>query len=292
MYPAAIEEYVRPQTIAEALAAVGRFDEGNALFLAGGQSAMQAVKTRLLRPRCIVDLQAVAELRGVSVDGSGVRIGATTNYAALAEESSLDGAYQAVRDAAARVGDRQVRNRGTIGGSLCWNYIAACMPPVSLALGMEMKLIGKGGERTLAAEDFLCGPLETEREDDEILVSLNLPEASAATGSAYKKWGLVTDALPVIGVCAMLTLDGSGACASARVAVGGLGDGPRRSSAAESGLAGVLPGDGDAIAAVLQATSDEIETQSDMWADSDYRKQLIRSLGAEVVASAFARAAN
>ncbi|MDA0231307.1 MAG: FAD binding domain-containing protein [Proteobacteria bacterium] len=292
MYPAAIEEYVRPQTIAEALAAVGRFDEGDALFLAGGQSAMQAVKTRLLRPRCIVDLQAVAELRGVSVASSGVRIGATTTYAALAEESGLDGAYHAVRDAAARVGDRQVRNRGTIGGSLCWNYIAACMPPVSLALGMEMKLIGKGGERSLAAEDFLGGPLETEREDDEILVSLNLPVAPAATGSAYKKWGLVTDALPVIGVCAMLTLDGSGACASARVAVGGLGDGPRRSGAAESGLTGVSPGDSDAIAAALQAASDEIETQSDMWADSDYRKQLIRSLGAEVVASAFARAAN
>ena len=292
MYPAAIEEYVRPQTIAEALAAVGRFDEGDALFLAGGQSAMQAVKTRLLRPRCIVDLQAVTELRGVSVDGSGVRIGATTNYAALAEESGLDGAYQAVRDAAARVGDRQVRNRGTIGGSLCWNYIAACMPPVSLALGMEMKLIGKGGERSFAAEDFLGGPLETEREDDEILVSLNLPAAPAATGSAYKKWGLVTDALPVIGVCAMITVDGSGTCTSARVAVGGLGDGPRRSGAAESGLAGTSAGDSDAIAAALQAASDEIETQSDMWADADYRRLLIRSLGAEVVASAFARAAN
>lgn len=292
MYPAAIEEYIRAQTIAEALEVVGRFDEGDALFLAGGQSAMQALKTRLLRPRCIVDLQEIVELRGVSVDGLGVCIGATTNYAALTEESSLDGAYQAVRDAAARVGDRQVRNRGTIGGSLCWNYIAACMPPVSLALGMEMKLIGKGGERTLPAEDFLCGPLETERKNDEILVSLNLPAAPAATGSAYKKWGLVTDALPVIGVCAMLTLDASGACVSARVAVGGLSDGPRRSSAAENGLTGVLPGDGDAIAEALQAASDEIETQSDMWADTDYRKQLIRSLGAEVVASAFSRATN
>ena len=76
------------------------------------------------------------------------------------------------------------------------------------------------------------------------------------------------------------------------MAVGGLSDGPRRSSAAENGLTGVLPGDGDAIAEALQAASDQIETQSDMWADADYRKQLIRSLGAEVVASAFSRATN
>tara|TARA_B100000315_G_scaffold188351_1_gene178080 strand:- start:827 stop:1705 length:879 start_codon:yes stop_codon:yes gene_type:complete len=291
MYPAAIEEYVRPATIAEALAALGRYEAGDALMMAGGQSTMQAIKTRLLRPRCIVDLQAVAELRGVSNDGAGVRIGAMTTYAALAEESSLDGAYQALRDAAARIGDRQVRNRGTIGGSLCWNYIAACLPPVALALGMEMALTDGGGERKLAADDFLGGPLETAREDDEILVSLNLPAAPANTGSAYKKWGLVTDALPVIGVAAMIGTDGSGACSSARVAVGGLGDGPRRSAAAESGLKGASAGDFEAIAAALQAASDEIETQSDMWADADYRKQLIRSLGADAVASAFARAA-
>ncbi|MBT3627642.1 MAG: carbon monoxide dehydrogenase [Rhodospirillaceae bacterium] len=292
MYPATIEDYVRPATVVEALAALGRYEAGDALMLAGGQSAMQAVKTRLLRPRCIIDLQAVAELQGVSAGGDGVRIGPMTRYAALATEGNFNGAYQALNDAAARIGDRQVRNRGTIGGSLCWNYIAACLPPVALALGMEMELTGPNGSRTMSADDFIGGPLETAREDDEILVSLNLPAPAANSGSAYKKWGLVTDSLPVIGVAAMLSTDGSGACTSARVAIGGLGDGPRRSAAAESGLQGVAAGDADGIAAALQAASDETETQSDMWADADYRKQLIRSLGAEVVASAFARAAN
>ncbi len=291
MYPAAIGEYVAPATVDEALKAWAGAD-GEAYFIAGGQSLMQAIKTRLVKPDCLIDLARVGELNGVRVDGDGVHVGPMTRYRDLAGDSQLDGAYQALRDAAARVGDRQVRNRGTIGGSLCWNYIAACMPPVALALGMEMALRGKGGERTLAAADFLGGPLETAREDDEILVSLNLPAAPASTGSSYKKWGLVTDALPVIGVCAMLNVDGSGACASARVAVGGLGDGPRRSGAAESALSGVSAGDSDAIAAALQAASDEIETQSDMWADADYRTQLIRSLGAEVVATAFARAAS
>ena len=292
MYPAAIEDYVRPGTVSEALAALGKYEAGDAIFMAGGQTAMQAVKTRLLRPRCVIDLQAVAELQGVSAGGDGVRIGPMTRYAALATEGSFNGAYQALNDAAARIGDRQVRNRGPIGGSLCWNYIAACLPPVALALGMEMELTGPNGSRTMSADDFIGGPLETAREDDEILVSLNLPAPAANSGSAYKKWGLVTDSLPVIGVAAMLSTDGSGACTSARVAIGGLGDGPRRSAAAESGLQGVSAGDDDGIAAALQAASDETETQSDMWADADYRKQLIRSLGAEVVASAFARAAN
>ena len=250
---------------------------------------MQAVKPRLVRPRCMVDLQAVTELRGVSADGSGVRIGAMTPYAALAEESSLDGAYQALRDAAARVGDRQVRNRGTIGGSLCWNYIAACMPPVALALGMEMALSGKGGERSLAAEDFLGGPLETAREDDEILVSLNLPAAPAATGSAYKKWGQVTDALPVVGVCVLVTLDGNGRCEQARIALAGLADGTQRAVAGEAALVG-SDGDPASVDAAMSTIAEAADTHSDLSADADYRKNLIRTLGRTVSVTAFERA--
>ena len=291
MYPAAIEEYVRPETVAEAVDAIGRFKAGDAVFLAGGQSVMQALKTRLLQPRCVIDLQSINKLKALSAGGSGGTIGSMTSYSTLAQETGLDGAYQALRDAAARVGDRQVRNRGTIGGSLCWNYVAACMPAVALGLGMELVLQGKVATRSLLADEFLGGPLETAREDDEILVSLNLPAAPANTGSAYKKWGLVTDALPVIGVCALITTDGSGKCISARIAVGGLGDGPRRSAAAESALTYVSADNADGIAGALQAASDEIETQSDMWASSDYRKLLIRTLGNEVISTAFARAA-
>jgi len=110
-----------------------------------------------------------------------------------------------------------------------------------------------------------------------------------SAGSAYKKWGLVTDALPVIGVCVALEV-ADGRCTSARVAVGGLATGPTRSGAGEEALVGVAAGDGDDIAAALAKAADEIETQEDLWADSDYRKQLIRSLGAEVTATAFARA--
>ena len=290
MYPAPIDDYARPATVGEALAVFGRYEEGEAVFVAGGQSLMQAVKARLVRPRCLIDLQAVAGLSGIEIGADGVRIGPMTRYAEITRDGRLDGAYGALRDAAARVGDRQVRNRGTLGGSLCWNYVAACMPPVAIALGAVLELTAADGTvRSLAAEDFIGGPLETAREENEMLTAVTLPPAQANAGSAYRKWGLVTDALPVIGVCVALEVE-DGRCARARVAVGGLATGPQRAPAAEAALAGRAPDDSAGIAAALDAAAGEIETQGDLWADPDYRKQLIRALGAEVTATAFARA--
>jgi len=289
MYPAAIEEYVRPGTIQEAIDAMGRYDEGDALFIAGGQSLMQAIKTRLVRPRCLIDLQDISELSGITVEGGGVKIGAMTKYRDIAKDTRLDGALQAFRDAAARVGDRQVRNRGTIGGSICWNYVAACMPPTIIGLGGSMTLISSGGTtRSVIAEDFSEGPLETVREENEVLLSIDV-SAAANSGSAYKKWGLVTDALPVVGVCVSVIMDG-GTISSARMGIGGLGDGPIRCSAGEAALKGVSSGDSDAIAKAMATAAEATETQADLWADSAYRKQLIRSLGADVTATAIARA--
>lgn len=290
MYPAPIETYSAPATLAEALQALAAHG-GDARCIAGGQSLMQALRSRLVQTKGLVDLQRIAELRGITVDGNGVRIGAMTRYRDIAADARLNGAYQALMDAASHVGDRQVRNRGTIGGSLCWNYIAACMPPTTIGLGARFELVKNGGaRRTLAAEEFIGSPLETAREEGEILVSIQLPAVQAKAGSAYKKWGLVTDALPVVGVCAFIRLDRSGACDSARFAVGGLASGPRRSQAAEAALKGVKAGDKAAVAAAAKAAADEIETQGDLWADKAYRKQLIKALGADVIGTAFARA--
>ena len=215
-----------------------------------------------------------------------------TRYRDVAADARLRGAFEALIDAASHVGDRQVRNRGTIGGSLCWNYIAACMPPTVIGVGAQLELVGNGGaRRTLAAEEFIRSPLETARQQGEILVSIQLPATKGKAGSAYKKWGLVTDALPVIGVCAFVQLGASGGCESARIAIGGLATGPRRAKAAEAALRGTKAGDQNAIAAAAKAAADEIATQDDMWADKAYRKQLIRTLGAEVIGTALRRAA-
>ncbi len=290
MYPARIDSYHRPKTVEEALSALDSGGEG-AMFIAGGQSLMQAVKSRLVQPSSLVDLQDVKELKGVSRNGK-VSIGPMTRYVELAADSTLGPAYAAIGDAAAHVGDRQVRNRGTIGGSLCWNYLAACMPAVALGLGAEMRLVSSSGERRLSADDFLGAPLETAKEENEILAAVELPEPKANAGSAYAKWALLSDGLPVIGVCVYLECDGAGVCTSARVAVGGLAGGPTRSGAAEAALVGLSGSDSAGIAAALDAAAGEIETQGDLWADPAYRKQLIRSKGSAVAAKAFARAAS
>lgn len=290
MFPARIQEYVRARSVAEALAAVARYDAGEAIFLAGGQSAMQAIKSRMLRPQCVVDLQGIAELKGVIVNNGALRIGAMTRYVDIANHESLFGAFAALRDAASHVGDRQVRNRGTIGGSVCWNYVAACTPTVVLALGGSMNLMAAdGATRSVAADDFFLGPLETARRDDEILLSVSWPAATPRSGSAYKKWGLVTDALPVIGVAVLVTLDASGKCSAARIALAGLADGAQRAQLGEAKLIG-SKGETAAIDAAMAAIADAADTHSDMSADADYRKQLIRTLGREVALCAFDRA--
>src|ERR687892_2714381 len=288
MYPAVIHDYRRPTSVQKAVTAIA--DGGaDTFFIAGGQSLMQALKARLVQPHALVDLQDVAELKGVRTDG-GVRIGAMTRYVELAGETRLAPAYAALVDAATHVGDRQVRNRGTLGGSVCWNYIAACMPVVALALDATMKLASSGGERSVPAREFIGAPLETKRPDDELLVSLELPNPPANAGGAYRKWSLLNDGLPVIGACVYVETDGSGKCAKARVGLGGLANGPKRSPAAEAKLVGCASGDGDGIAQAMAAAAEELETQGDLWADSAYRSNLIRTLGAEMAAAALRRA--
>ena len=289
MYPAVIDSYDAPTSVQEALQAFAQ--RGNDChFIAGGQSLMQAIKARVISPKSLIDLQHVAELNGIEYKQGAVRIGAMTRYRDIAADERLDGAFQALRDAASHVGDRQVRNRGTIGGSLCWNYIAACMPPTCIGIGASLDLVSKTGKRSLRAEEFLQGPLETARGDDEIVVAVTLPAPRQSCGSAYKKWGLVTDALPVAGVCAFIELGDVGRCELARLAVGGLATGPRRAKAGEKALIGVSATDASAISEAAETAAASTETQSDMWADAEYRKRLIATLARQVITTAFARA--
>jgi carbon-monoxide dehydrogenase medium subunit len=289
MYPAVIHDYHRPTSVHEAVTAIADGAE-EAVFIAGGQSLMQALKARLMHPHALVDLQDIVELKGVTINGA-VTIGAMTRYVELGAETRLAPAYAALIDAARHVGDRQVRNRGTIGGSVCWNYIAACMPAVALTLNATMNLVsGSGGQRSLPAHEFIGAPLETARRDDELLVSLQLPKPPKNAGSAYRKWSLLSDGLPVIGACVYVETDGSGKCAKARVGFGGLASGPKRSPAAEAKLVGCGHDDADGLAGAMAAAADELETQGDLWADPAYRSNLIRTLGTEMAATALRRA--
>ena len=189
MYPAIIETYDAPTSVKEALQILAKHGI-ESCFVAGGQSLMQAMKARVTSPKSLIDLQHVTELRGIEYKKGEVRIGAMTRYRDIAADERLDGTYQALRDAASHVGDRQVRNRGTIGGSLCWNYIAACMPPTCIGVGASLELVSKAGKRTLLAEKFLHGPLETARHDDELVVAVTLPAAPKHVWQCVQEMGL------------------------------------------------------------------------------------------------------
>ncbi len=296
MYPAPIECLQSPTTVDEALLGLSLVDGKETLPIAGGMSLMQAMKSRLARPDALVDLNGVAELRGISWQDGMLRIGAMTRYVDLAGAPELqEGAFGAIADAARHVGDRQVRNRGTIGGSLCWNYVAACIPVASLAIGPTVVLCSlnpAGGvqTRSLVIDDFLRGPMQTASQSSELLRSILFAGPTERSGSAYRKWGVSAATLPIVGVGVALTVDQHGTCTSARVAVGGLVNGSQRLAAAERALPGLSADSGDAITHLFLNAAQTVDVQSDSWSTADYRRLLIQEIGRDVTLKAFERA--
>lgn len=290
MYPAPIEDYVAPTSVDEALSLRRALGDG-ALYIGGGMSLMQAIKARLIQPRALIDLARVSTLRGIVADEAGIAIGAMTRYVEIAHGRAQLGGYGALSDAASTVGDRQVRNSGTIGGSLCWNYLASCTPTAALCLEARLELAAPdGSKRVMPADEFLVGPLETARRDDELLVAIHLPHPLPRSGSAYQKFGGNVDGLPIVGVAAFVALDAEGRCIDARLAVGGVLPRAQRFDGIKDSLAGKKPDD-SILAATANAAAETIETHDDHWASADYRRTLIRSIGRAVLGLAAARAA-
>ena len=214
-----------------------------------------------------------------------------TRYRELAKTSALRGALRAIGDAAATVGDRQVRNAGTIGGSLCWNYVASCMPNACLCLDATLILTSlAGGKRVVPIDEFLIGPLETALRDDELLIEIRFPASRQwGVGSAYQKLGATVDGLPIVGVAALIEVDEAGVCTDARLSVGGILPTAQRFDGVSELLCG-RPGTDAAFTEAAAAAAEAIETQTDHLASARYRKVLIRTLGRDVLAAAHARA--
>src|SRR5215470_15094981 len=229
MIPAQFD-YAAPATLSEALAALSKNSEAKAL--AGGHSLLPMMKLRLATPTMLVDLRNVAELRGVSANGGGWRIGAMTTHDQIANNASLKG-YQALIDATSIIGDAQVRNRGTIGGSLAHADPSADLPAVALALEMTINTIGSGGARAIPIDGYFTGMFETGLREGEIITSVDLPAQAAGTASAYAKLANPASGYAMVGVAARVTLSG-GTAHNVRVALTGAVDHAVRLSAVES----------------------------------------------------------
>ena len=277
-------EYYRAGSVAEAgqlLAA-----HPGAKFLAGGHSLIPLLKLRLAAPAAVIDIGRIAELRGISTDGDGLRIGALTTHAEIAASDTVKEHAAALAEAASQIGDPAVRNRGTIGGNIAHADPASDLPTVLAALGATMTVTGSGGDRTIDAADFFTGMMATSLGDNDLLTAIRVPSA-AGRGNAYVKFSHPASRYAVIGVAASIGIGTTGGgwmakikgepketvCTDVSVAIGGLVPKPLRCSAVEAALKDQAPSE-QVFAAAAAAVSGDLgdDLLGDVFASGDYRK--------------------
>jgi carbon-monoxide dehydrogenase medium subunit len=240
MYPAAFD-YSAPSTVDDAVRLLAQLGD-NAKLLAGGHSLLPLMKLRFAQPTHVVDLRRIPSLRGVRRDGQTLVIGAMTTYAELAANREVFDVAAAIADAASHIGDPQVRNAGTIGGSIAHADPAADLPSVMLALGASMVAAGTGGQRTIDANDFFRGVYTTALDAGELLTEIRVPLSSARSGSAYAKHPHPASRFALVGVAATIELERmSHRVHRAQIAVTGISDRPLRAIAVEDALIGNMP---------------------------------------------------
>ncbi len=281
MIPSAFE-YQRAGSIEEAIA-LKQQAEGDARFIAGGHSLIPAMKLRLAEPSTLIDISRVPGLSGVSEDGGRISIGALTTHAELESSSVLLASAPVVAEAAAEIGDQQVRNRGTIGGSLAHADPASDLPAVVVALDATIHIAGAGGERAVAAADFFRGLFEVDLGEDELITSVSFDAPSQA---AYAKLHHPASHFAIVGVAASLTVEG-GVCTGARVAVTGASTHAQRLGAVEAALTGSAL-DGDAIEAAAAAANVD-DVNADLAGSEEYRRAMTRVFTGRAIAAAAGR---
>jgi aerobic carbon-monoxide dehydrogenase medium subunit len=264
-------EYAAPESLDEALKLLGEGGE-DAKALAGGHSLLPLMKLRLAAPSLLVDLRRVPGLHGVQKENGQVRIGSMTRHADLQSDSSLG----VVARAASLIADQQVRNRGTIGGSLVHGDPAADLPAVTLALEATLTVQGSGGQRTIAAADMFQDYLTTAVEPAEILTEIRLPDMDGWS-FGYQKFARRSEDWAMVGVCALVKKAGDGSCEDVRIGLTHMGSTPLRASAAEEALRGSGL-DAQAIASAAEQAAEGTDPPGDLNAEPDYKKHLARVL--------------
>jgi len=273
MIPAAFD-YRRPTSLAEAARLLAAHAD-DAKILAGGHSLVPMMKLRLANPTLLIDIGRLSELSGIREQGGRLIIGAGTTHYALASSALVQQRCPLLAETAAAIGDVQVRNRGTIGGSLAHADPAADWPAAVLALDAQLKLIYAGGERMVPATDFFVGLLTTAMESREILTEIQVPVNAPRTGGAYLKVAQPASGFALTGVAAQVTLGANNTVQSVAVGVTGISDKAFRASATERALQGQAA-TAEAVAQAAAHSTDGVEAQGDIHASAEYRLHLTR----------------
>jgi carbon-monoxide dehydrogenase medium subunit len=269
MIPARFD-YVAPTSLDEALSALQSGGE-DAKVLAGGHSLLPLMKLRLAAPSLLVDLRQVPGLAGIQRENGTVRIGAMTRHVEVA-----NGDLGLASAAAITIADPQVRNRGTLGGSLAHGDPASDMPAVLLACDGSVTIRGQGGQREVAAADLFQDFLTTAVGDDEILTEIRLP-AMDGYGFGYQKFNRRKEDWAMVAACALVKRAGDGTCEDVRIGLTHMGAVPLRATAAEQALRG-RPLDAGSIAAAADEAAEGTNPPADLNATADYKRHLARVL--------------
>ncbi len=272
MIPQAFE-YEQPSSVADAIAMLGKHG-GEARVLAGGHSLLPMMKLRLAAPDALIDIGRIASLRGITDTPDAITIGALTTHAEVAGAEVIASGCPILAETAAGIGDLQVRNRGTIGGSIANADPHGDLPAVLLALDGEATAEGPNGRRTIAAADLFVDYLQTSLSPDEILTEVRVPKAS---NSAYVKFNRRAQDWAIVGAAAVV--HGS----SARIALTGVGSKPVRAAAVEAAF------DGSNTAEAAGHAADGLDAPSDTAASGEYRAHLARVLVRRALEAAMAR---
>ena len=281
--------YHRPATLDEAIDLLAGVDDARPL--AGGHSLLPLMKLRLAEPGTLVDLGRVPGLDEIAEDGDGVRIGSLATHASVAASELVRSRCRVLATTAAGIGDLQVRNRGTIGGSLAHADPAADYPTVIKALAATIVARGPSGEREIAADDFFTGVFTTSLQPGELVTAVRVPAIGPGWGAAYEKHRHPASGYAVAAVAAVAKVDDR-KCSEARVVVGGVTGMPEQASGAANAIIGMSPVDGVAISGAAEKVPEALSgAVGDTYASGEYRVHLATVLARRAITTALEAAA-
>jgi len=287
MIPAAVD-YVRPADLGEALRIL-KEREGEAKVLSGGYSLLPLLKLRLAQPALLIDLQAIDGLDGISRTDDDIRIGARATHRRILEDDGLAAVLPIMRDAAGGIGDPQIRNWGTIGGSVAHADPSADWPAVLQAVHASIVLRSADGVRVVPARGFFVDTFQTGIEPAEILTEVRIPLPGPKTGSAYQKLERRAGDFSTVGAAALLTLGDDGRIAQVGIGLTAVADAPFAATHAEDALRGAQPGD-ELFREAAAAASRQSRPADDAHGPAEYKRAMVTEMTFRALRAALGRA--
>ena len=268
-------EFLEPKTLEEACALLSEHKE-EAKLIAGGQSLRPIMRHRLIAPKYLINLKGLPELDYIKELSGELKIGALTTHRTIETSAIIGQKFPILVEMERALGSVQIRNWGTIGGSLAHADPAGDPAPALLAIGAKVKVVSTKGKREFPLESFLTGYYETVLEDDEILTEITVPYPAPHSGGAYLKEVIRAGDIGIATIAAMITLNGRQAVKEARLVLGAQSTPPIRATQAEKAAVGKRAGDN--VADVAEAAAKEARPQTDILGSVEYKLTMVKSL--------------